>query len=170
MHPHVAAWLHARSQWDATVATKEHERREKRRKLCKEHDIPFTRVLNNNEELDTAMVYIRRQLTNRIKDIRAAMMSLQPLLQSKATGPPSAHSMQQRSVSADTTLHPPRKKTAQPCDNKLDNYFKNVVAGDAPPEIEALHIPDVATDVRSTYLRLHTKRETPTRRTGTPTS
>ena len=104
------------------------------------------------------MVYIRRQLTNRIKDIRAAMMSLQPLLQSKATGPPSAHSMQQRPVSADTTLHPPRKKTEQPCDNKLGNYFTLRAAGDALPEIEELHTPDVATDVSSTYLRLHAKR------------
>ena len=104
------------------------------------------------------MEYIRRQLTNRIKDIRAAMMSLEPLLQSKATGPPSAHSTQQRPVSADTTLHPPRKKTTQPCDNKLDNYFTLRAAGDAFPEIEELHTPDVATDVSSTYLRLHAKR------------
>ena len=104
------------------------------------------------------MVYIRRQLINRIKDIRAAMMSLQPLLQSMATGPPSAHSMQQRSVSADTTLHPPRKKTAQPRDNKLDNYFTLRAAGDALPEMEELHMPDVATDVSSTYLILHAKR------------
>ena len=26
MHPHVAAWLRACSQWDSAVATKEHER------------------------------------------------------------------------------------------------------------------------------------------------
>ena len=50
------------------------------------------------------------------------MMSLQPLLQSKATGPPSAHCMQQRSVSEKTTLRPPRKKTAQPRNNELDSY------------------------------------------------
>ena len=94
------------------------------------------------------MVFIRRHLTDRIKDIRAAMMSLQPLLQSKAT----------RSVSADTTVHPPRKKTAQPRDNKVDNYFTLRAAGDALPEIEELHMPDVATDVSSTYLILHAKR------------
>ena len=88
MHPRVAAWLRACSQWDSTAATKKHQHRKQRRKLCKEHDIPCTRAVDANEELDTAMVYIRRQLTNRIKDIRAAMMSLQPLL-------PSAHSMQQ---------------------------------------------------------------------------
>ena len=63
-HPHVAAWLHACSQWDSAVATKEHEHREKRRKLCKEHDIPLTRVVDTNKELETAMEYIRRQLTN----------------------------------------------------------------------------------------------------------
>ena len=118
MHPHVAAWLHACSQWDSAVATKEHERRDKRRKLCKEHDIPCTKVVDTNKELETAMEYIRRQLTNRIRDIRA-----QPLLQSKATGPPSAHSKQQRAVSADTTPQPPRKKTEYGRDNKLDNYF-----------------------------------------------
>ncbi len=70
MHPHVSAWLRACSQWDSAVATKEHQRREKRRKLCKEHDIPFTKVVDTNKELETAMVYIRRQLTDRIKDIR----------------------------------------------------------------------------------------------------
>ena len=159
MHPHVAAWLHACSQWDSAVATKEHERRDKRRKLCKEHDIPCTKAVDTNKELETAMVYIRRQLTNRIKDIRAAMKSLQPLLQSKATGPPSAHSMQQRAASADTTLQPPRKKTEYGRDNKLDNYFKPRAAGDALPDIEELPIPDVATDVSSTYLRLHAKRD-----------
>ena len=90
MHRHVAAWLHACSQWDSAVATKKHQHQKQRRKLCKEHDIPLTKVVDTNAELETAMEYIRRQLTNRIKDIRA-----QPLLQSKATGPPSAHSMQQ---------------------------------------------------------------------------
>ena len=59
MHPHVAAWLHACSQWDSAVATKEHERQKKRRKLCKEHDIPLTRAVDSNKELETGMVYIR---------------------------------------------------------------------------------------------------------------
>jgi len=97
MLPRVAAWLHTCSQWDSAVATKEHLRQKKRRKLCKEHHIPCTRAVNTNNEIETAMVYIRRQLTDRIKDIRA-----QPLPQNKATGSPSAHSMQQRAVSADT--------------------------------------------------------------------
>ena len=66
--------------------------------------------------------------------------------------------MQQRAVSADTTLQPPPKKTEHRRDNKLDNYFTPRAAGDACPEIEELHIPDVATDVSSTYLRLHAKR------------
>ena len=99
------------------------------------------------------MVYIRRQLTDRIKEIRA-----QPLRQSKATGSPSAHSMQQRTGFADTTLQPPPKKTEHRHDNKLDNYFTPRAAGDARPEIEELRIPDVAADVSSTYLRLHAKR------------
>ena len=152
MHPHVAAWLHACSQWDSAVATKEHERRDKRRKLCKEHDIQCTKVVDTNKKLETAMVYIRRQLTNRIKNIRA-----QTLLQSKSTEPPSAHSMQKLPVSADTTLQPPRKKTEYDCDNKLDNYFKPRAAGDARPDIEELRIPDVAADVSPTYARLPKK-------------
>ena len=110
MHPQVAAWLHACSQWDSAVATKEHQHQTKRRKLCKDHGIPCTKVVDTNKELDSAMEYIRRQLTNRIKEIRASTKSIQPLRQSKATGPPSAHCMQQRSVPADTTLHAPRKK------------------------------------------------------------
>ena len=76
MQPRVAAWLRACGQWDSAVAPKEHIDQKKRRKLCKEHDIPCTRAVETNKELDAAMVYIRRQLTNRIKDIRAAMRSL----------------------------------------------------------------------------------------------
>ena len=63
--------------------------------------------------------------------------------------------MQQRAVSTNTTLRPPPKKTEHRRDNKLDNYFRPRAAGDALPDIEELHIPDVATDVRSTYLLLH---------------
>jgi len=66
--------------------------------------------------------------------------------------------MQQQSVSADITLDPPRKKTEHCRDNKLDNYFTPRAASEAPPEIEELHIPEVATDVASTYLRLRAKR------------
>ena len=66
--------------------------------------------------------------------------------------------MQQRAVSEDATLHSPRKKAKHHCDNKVDNYFTAQAAGDARPEIEELHIADVATDVRSTYFRLHAKR------------
>ena len=47
---------------DGMVATKEHERRDKQRKLCKEHGIFLARVVNTNKELETAMEYIRRQL------------------------------------------------------------------------------------------------------------
>ena len=35
-----------------------------------------------------------------------------------------------------------------------------MATGSSLPEIEAVDIPDVATDVRSTYLRLHQKRHT----------
>ena len=40
MQPPVAAWLHACDEWDAAVRKREHHRRTKRRKLCKDHDIP----------------------------------------------------------------------------------------------------------------------------------
>ena len=40
MQPQVAAWLHACDEWDAAVSTKEHHRQTKRRKLCKDHNIP----------------------------------------------------------------------------------------------------------------------------------
>ena len=44
--------------------------------------------------------------------------------------------------------------------NKLDNYFTHMPTGSSLPEIKAVEIPDVATDVSSTYLRLHQKRHT----------
>ena len=47
------------------------------------------------------------------------------------------------------------QRTLQPT---LYNYFTRQDPGAARPEIEELHIPDVATDVRSTYFRLHAKR------------
>ena len=156
--PHVAAWLEACSQWDSAIAAGEHRQRNKRRKLCKDHNILCTKAVDNNKDLDATMVYIRQQLINQIQQIHATRKSIQPLLQSKATGPASAHFMQQRSVSSDTTLHPSSKKTEHRRDNKLDNYFKPRVAGGACLEIEELHIPDVATDVSSTYLCLHAKR------------
>ena len=65
------------------------------------------------------MEYIRRELANRIHQIRATRNA-----------------------------------------NKLDNYFANTVTGNLLPEIEAVDIPDIATDVRSTYLRLHQKKHT----------
>ena len=106
------------------------------------------------------MEYIRRELTTRIHQIRATRKSIQPLLQSKAEESPSGQYMQQPTVSADATLHPPRKTTKEAHANKLDNYFAHKATGTSPPEIEALDILDVATDVRSTYLHLHKKRHT----------
>ena len=51
MQPRVAAWLRACGQWDSAVATKEHMDQKKRRKLCKEHDIPCTKLVDTNKEL-----------------------------------------------------------------------------------------------------------------------
>ena len=93
---------------------------EKRRKLCKDHDIPCTRSINNsNKDLDAGMEYIRRELTNRIHQIRTTMKS-----------------------------------------NNLEKYFTHMPTGSSLPEIKAVVIPDVATDVSSTYFRLHQKRHT----------
>ena len=66
MHPQVASWLHACSQWDSAVAAKEHRHQTKRRRLCKDHDIPCTKIVDSNAKLDAAMEYIRRHLSSRI--------------------------------------------------------------------------------------------------------
>ena len=105
------------------------------------------------------MEYIRRQLSDRILQIRAARKSFDPLLQSMASLPPRGYPTQKRAASADATSHSPHKK-AEVGGSKLENFFKLRSTGDAIAEIAALDIPDVATDVRSTYLRLHMKRDT----------
>ena len=85
---------------------------------------------------------------------------MHPLQQSTAEESPSGQYIQQPTDSANATLHTPRKKTKEAHANKLHNYFAHVATGSSLPEIEAADIPDVATDVRSTYLRLHQKRHT----------
>ena len=109
--PQIASWLEACSQWDAAIAAGEHRHRQKRRKLCKDHAILCTKVVDTNAKLDAAMAYIRRELTNRIHQIRATRKVIQPLQQSKAEESPSGQYMQQPTISADATLHTPRKKT-----------------------------------------------------------
>ena len=54
----------------------------------------------------------------------------------------------------------PGRKRKKLMANKLDNYFAHMATGNSLPEIEVADIPDVATDMRSTYLRLHQKRHT----------
>ena len=68
--------------------------------------------------------------------------------------------MQQVTTSADATLNVLPKKTRKAHANKLDNYFAFAhKAIDTPlPEINAIDILDVATDVRSTYFRFHKKK------------
>ena len=118
--PQVAAWLEACSQWDSAIAAGEYMNRTKRRKLCKAHDIPLVRVINNsNKDLDAGMEYIRGELSNRIHQIRRTMKS-----------------------------------------NNLENYFTPMATGSSLPEIAPVAIPDVATDVSSTHLRLRQKRHT----------
>ncbi len=158
MKPQVASWLHACSQWDSAVANKEYRHQKKRRKLCKDHGIPCTKIVDSNAKLNAAMEYIRRELSNRIEQIRGTRTSLQCLLQGKASFPPRGYHIQKRGASADAACHPPRKK-AEVGASKLENYFESRATGDSLPEIDALDIPDVATDVRSTYLRLQTKRD-----------
>ena len=117
--PQVAAWLEACSQWDSAIAAGEYMNQKKRRKLCQDHDIAYTKSINSNKDLDAGMEYIRRELTNRIHQIRTTMKS-----------------------------------------NNLEKYFTHMPTGSSLPEIKAVVIPDVATDVSSTYLRLRQKRHT----------
>ena len=42
--PQVASWLEAYSQWDSAIAAGEHRHRQKRRKLCKDHNIHCTQL------------------------------------------------------------------------------------------------------------------------------
>ena len=64
--------------------------------------------------------------------------------------------MRKTPTSADAEVHQPRKK-AEASVNKPENYFKPRATGDSPRDEQALYIPDVATDVGSTYFRFHTK-------------
>ena len=127
MHPNVAAWLHACSQLDAAVATKEIEYQNKRQKLCKDHDIPFTRMVKANTDPDKTMEHIRQHLIDRIKDIRGAVT----LLHSTATTRSSAQIMQQQAISVDNNADS-SCKTTQPSTNKLDKYFTRRAASDTP--------------------------------------
>ena len=160
MRPAVADWLEACSQWDAAVASKDYQRQKRRRQLCKDHNIPCTKIVKSNGTLDAAMEYVRGQLSNRIQQVRATMQSFQLLLQSKGPVAPRRDPEQKRAASAADAAVQRHRKEAKVSDCKLESYFKLRVAGDGPPDVEALHIPDVATDVISTYLRLHTKRDT----------
>ena len=57
-------------------------------------------------------------------------------------------------------LSPPTKREGNV--SNLENYFKLMPTGSKAPEIESTQIPDVAIDVRSTYLRLRMKRDAQT--------
>ena len=185
-YPGVSAWLEACGQRDVAVVSKEHLVQTKRRKLCKKHGIPLTKIIDTNATVEAAMDQVRRKLLQQIQEIRSkrqmpemfgllqsspspSTADIHPLLQSAGSEPPHSQkrsapanredqSPHKRTVFADTTLQPPPKKAKHRRDNKLDNYFTPRAAGDACPEIEELRILDVATDVSSTYLRLHAKR------------
>ena len=88
------------------------------------------------------------------------MKSFQLLLQSKGPVAPRRDPEQKRAASAADAAVQRHRMKAKVNDCKLESYFKLRAAGDGPPDVEALHIPDVATDVKSTYLRLLTKRDT----------
>ena len=81
MHQPVAALLRACGEWDSAMATKDHHRQQKRRKLCKDHDIPCTREIDSNEKLDATMEHIRQELINRIQQIRTeTIMSMHAIV------------------------------------------------------------------------------------------
>ena len=67
-----------------------------------EQGITFTKAVQTNKELKTAMVYIRREPINQINEMRASMISPQPLLQRKAMGAPNEQSMQSNAASSTT--------------------------------------------------------------------
>ena len=116
MHPQVASCLEACSQWDSAIAAGEHKIQKKRRRLCKDHDIPYTKVVETNAKLDAAMEYIRRELTNRIHQIRPTRKSIQLLLQSKAEESPSGQYMQQPTIlrMPHFTYHARKRKKLMP--------------------------------------------------------
>ena len=70
MEPRVATWLRKCGEWDSADATEEHVQRKRRRALCQEHGIPRTRAFDASKDLETTMLYIRRQLINQIQEIR----------------------------------------------------------------------------------------------------
>ena len=70
MHPGVAAWLKACASWGVAVATKEHMIQIKRRKLCKDHGIPLTKVMDTNGTIVAAMEQVRRKLCEQMQKIR----------------------------------------------------------------------------------------------------
>jgi len=146
MHQPVAALLRACGEWDSAVATKDHHRQQKRRKLCKDHDIPCTREIRSNEKLDATMDHIRQELINRIQQIRAAKKTFGALgmLQSDPS------STQQQAGKASE----PQSKTEQ---KNLSQFFRRATGPIASADSTAAPIPAIATDVRSTFLRLRAK-------------
>ena len=70
-YPGVSAWLEACSQWDAAVVSKEHLVQTKRRKLCKKHGIPLTKVIDTNATVEAAMEQVRRKLLAQIQEIQS---------------------------------------------------------------------------------------------------
>ena len=90
-------------------------------------------MVDTNAQLDAAMEYIRRKLTNRIHEIRTTKV----LLHSKQEESTNCQYMQQVTTSADATLNVLPKKTRKAHANKLDNYFAHKAIDTPLPEIEA---------------------------------
>ena len=157
--PRVAAWLEACSQWDAAVETKEHRGQKKRRKLCKDHGIPCTKVVDTNDTIDAAMEHVRRELCEQIQQIRTQPQmpegfgtrqsnhppkqrrtaEAEPLLQSEGSVPPRS---EKRSAPINTEDDPPYKRT-EAITRTLKNYFTPLLQseGSVPPRSEKRSAP-----------------------------
>jgi len=145
-HRPVAEWLQACTQWDLAVATNDHHHQQKRRKLCKDHDIPFTRTTKTFKDPHATMVQIRQELIERIQQIRATMKSFGALgmLQSDLS------STQQQAGKASKS----QSKAEQ---TLVSQYFIRASGPVASADSAAASILAIATDVGSTFLRLRAK-------------
>ena len=97
------------------------------------------------------MEYIRRELSNRIQQIRATRKTF------KASGMPQSG----RSSTHQTTMTnlERREQLSKAGKNDLTQYFNRVTAPYDSSDTSAAPVPTVVTDVRSAYLRLRAKQQ-----------
>ena len=137
------------------------------RKLCRPWGVRLTEQKANGRRSPRAYNVIKSQLEDTLieeakKHFRAkGQGSISSKRQSVLKVTPTRPATEQTPeilADAEATMQegPPRKKPKYGCDGKKPKEPR--AAGDALPEIEELPIPDVHTDVNSTYFRLHAQR------------